>query len=374
MPLREPVLGRSDPKLTLDTLCRFVPPVDSVSFPIVFMKTTTHSKLTPERLMQLSWGYAPPLIIEAAVKHQFFDLLDSSPKTAPQLAKEARVSMRGATAICNALVGLRLLGRQGERYTLAPESAAFLVSHKPGYHGAFFRHVSTQLIPNWLALEKTVRTGKPAATVNSEKKGAKFFAEFVEAIFPLSYSAAKALGEHLRIPAAKKPVSVLDLAAGSGVWGIALAEQSPKVQITAVDWPPVLAVTQKIARRHGVGKRLTVIPGDLLKAPFGKNHQVATLGHILHSEGVDRSRKLLKKTFAALAPGGTIAIMEFLVNHDRTEPVIGLLFAVNMLLNTQEGDTFSFEEISVWLREAGFVKPRLLQVPAVSPLVLATKP
>src|SRR5580700_7947057 len=101
------------------------------------MKTATHSKLTPERLMQLSWGYAPPLIIEAAVKHQFFDLLDSSPKTAPQLAKEARVSMRGATAICNALVGLRLLGRQGERYTLTPESAAFLVSHKPGYHGAF---------------------------------------------------------------------------------------------------------------------------------------------------------------------------------------------------------------------------------------------
>jgi hypothetical protein len=112
----------------------------------------------------------------------------------------------------------------------------------------------------------------------------------------------------------------------------------------------------------------------LLKAPFGKNHNVATLGHILHSEGPARSRKLLKKTFDALVPGGTIAIMEFLVNHDRTEPVVGLFFAVNMLVNTAEGDTFSFEEISGWLREAGFVKPRLLKVPAVSPLVLATKP
>ena len=107
---------------------------------------------------------------------------------------------------------------------------------------------------------------------------------------------------------------------------------------------------------------------------MGKNYQVATLGHILHSEGRARSRKLLKRTFDALAPGGTIAIMEFLVNHDRTEPVIGLLFAVNMLVNTEDGDTFSFEEISGWLREAGFTKPRLLKVPAVSPLVLATKP
>jgi ubiquinone/menaquinone biosynthesis C-methylase UbiE len=338
------------------------------------MKADTHSELTPERLMQLSWGYAPPLIIEAAVKHGLFDLLDASPQTAPQLAKAARVSVRGVAAICDALVGLRLLARQRDCYSLAPESAAFLVSHKPAYHGAFFRHISTQLIPEWLALAKTVRTGKPGAAVNSEKKGAVFFAEFVESLFPLSYAAARALGEHLRLAKAKKPVSVLDLAAGSGVWGIALAELSPQVHISAVDWPPVLAVTKRIARRHGVGDRLTVIPGDLLKAPFGKNHQVATLGHILHSEGRVRSRELLQKTFEALAPGGTIAIMEFLVNHDRTEPVIGLLFAVNMLVNTEEGDTFSFEEISGWLREAGFAEPRLLKVPAVSPLVLATKP
>jgi hypothetical protein len=334
----------------------------------------THSKLTPERIMQLSWGYAPPLIIETAVKHRLFDLLDGSPKTARQLAKSAGSSIRGITAICNALVGLGLMARNGERYKLTPESAAFLVSDKPGYHGAFFRHISEQLIPKWLALDKIVRTGRPVSTVNSEKTGSKFFAEFVESLFPLSYAAAKTLGEHLGIPGAKKPVSVLDLAAGSGVWGIGLAEQSRHVRVSAVDWPPVLEVTEKIAAQHGVADRLTKIPGDLLKARFGKNHNVATLGHILHSEGQARSRKLLKKTFAALAPGGTIAIMEFLVNKDRTEPMVGLLFSVNMLVNTEEGDTFSFEEISGWLREAGFVKPRLLQVPAVSPLILATKP
>ena len=267
-----------------------------------------------------------------------------------------------------------MLARNNGHYRLTPESTAFLVSTNPGFHGAFFRHISAQLVPKWLALDNIVRTGRPATTVNSEKRGAEFFAEFVESIFPLSYAAAKTLGEHLRIPKAKKPVSVLDLAAGSGVWGIALAEQSPRVHVSAVDWPPVLAVTEKIARRHEVGGRLTKIPGDLLKVRFGKNHQVATLGHILHSEGRDRSRRLLKKTFEALAPGGTIAIMEFLLDDDRTGPPVGLLFAVNMLVNTEAGDTFSFKEISGWLREAGFVKPRLLKVPAVSPLVLATKP
>ena len=92
------------------------------------------------------------------------------------------------------------------------------------------------------------------------------------------------------------------------------------------------------------------------------------------SEGRDRSHRLLKKIWSALAPGGTIAIQEFVPNDERTGPLHTLIFAVNMLVNTDEGDTFTFAEMSAWLREAGFVNPRLLNVPSVSPLVLADKP
>ena len=114
--------------------------------------------------------------------------------------------------------------------------------------------------------------------------------------------------------------------------------------------------------------------GDLLEADFGTGHQVATIGHILHSEGADRSQQLLRKTFAALAPGGIVAISEFVPNNDRTGPPTPLIFAVNMLVHTEAGDTFTFAEIAGWLREAGFVNPRLLEAPAPSPLILATRP
>jgi len=328
---------------------------------------------TPERIMQMAWGYAPPLIIQAAVKHGLFESLDQSPKTAPQLARQTGASERGLRAILNALVGLQLLTRRRNYYALTPESAAFLVSSRAPYYGAFFHHTTEQLIPKWLQISNIVQTGKPAMSVNGKRDGAKFFARFVETLFPLSFPAARALGQHLRISKATAPVNVLDLAAGSGVWGISLAQQSPHVRLVAVDWPEVLKVTARMARRHGIADRLTQVPGDLLKVNFGNNHHVATLGHILHSEGPDRSRRLLKKTYDALSPGGTIAIMEFVVNHDRTGPPMGLLFAVNMLVNTKAGDTFSFKEISGWLREVGFRKPRLLEVPAVSPLILATK-
>ena len=252
---------------------------------------------------------------------------------------------------------------------MTPESAAFLVSTKPGYHGGFFRHVIRQILPNWLQLKEAVRTGRPAVAANHQGDGQQFFAEFVEGLFPLSYKAAQVLGEHLGIPKAKSPVSVLDIGAGSGVWGIALAHQSPHVTIHAVDWPAVLKVTRKLARRHGVEDRLRTVAGDLLEADFGAGHQVATIGHILHSEGRDRSRQLLRKTFRALAPGGTIVISEFMPDDDRTGPPAPLIFAVNMLLHTEAGDTFTFAEMADWLREAGFANPRLLEAPAPSPLI-----
>src|SRR5690606_26058866 len=120
----------------------------------------------------------------------------------------------------------------------------------------------------------------------------------------------------------QQPISVLDLAAGSGVWSIALAQQSPQVRVTAVDWEEVLTVTRRVSERFGLSDRFTYVAGDLHETDFGSNHNIATLGHILHSEGEERSRALLRKTFDALAPGGEIVIGEFLVNEERTGPPV----------------------------------------------------
>jgi 3-hydroxy-5-methyl-1-naphthoate 3-O-methyltransferase len=325
--------------------------------------------------MQLAWGYAPPIIIRAAVHYHIFDNLDKSEKTASELADAAGVPLRGVRAIANALVGISLLAKDAKgRYSLTPESATFLVSGKPSFLGRLIWHTTVQILPRWSKLEEAVEHGEPVGGVNHQEGGVEFFQQFVEDLFPLSYPAAQALAAELKLAESASPMSVLDLAAGSGVWSIALAQASPKVAVTAVDWPGVLEVTQRMTARFGVADRYTFVAGDLGLADFGRGHNVATLGHILHSEGETRSRELLKKTFGALAPGGTIAIQEFLVDEQRMSNTMGLLFAVNMLVATDDGDTFSFEEIASWLREAGFVGVRQLDSPGPSPLILATKP
>jgi hypothetical protein len=334
------------------------------------------NSLNPEKVLQYAFAYAPPLMIEAAVKLGLFDALAKGEKSADDLAAETKTSVRGVRILLNGLVGLGLITHpKPGHYQLTPEAEAFLVRGRPMYLGGFFRHASTQLIPKWLELTEIVRTGKPAHAVNAEGDGAAFFQQFVEDIFPLSRRAAMGLADHLNLPAANAPVSVLDLASGSGVWGVSLAEKSKQVRVTAVDWDAVIPVTKRVAERHGVGDRFTFVAGDLDSVEFGKNHHIATLGHILHSEGIERSKSLLKKTFAALAPGGTIAIAEWLVAEDRSGPPPGLIFAVNMLVNTDRGDTFSFGEISRWLSAAGFTNARLVEeLPCPSPLILATKP
>jgi len=338
------------------------------------MTTAVTSPVTPERIMQFAWGYVPPLVLEAAIRHRVFDVLDSGPRTISEVQKETGASERGLTAVMNALVGMNFLAKDEQgMFSLTPESSAFLVSTKPSFQGGLLRHGSEQLIPKWLHLNSIVETGRPEESVNLEGAGADFFQRFVNDIFPLSFPAAQTLSRHLHANDAAA-ARVLDLAAGSGVWGIAMAQGSPQVRVTAVDWPEVIPVTRKTVERFGLADRFSFVAGDLMQADFGSGHTVATLGHILHSEGCDRSRALLQRTFAALASGGTIAIAEFLVNADRTGPQNALFFAVNMLVNTDCGDTYSFEEISGWLNEAGFKNARTLDAPGPSPLILATKP
>jgi len=339
------------------------------------MKKRKTKKLTPERLQQFGFAYAPPLIISAAVNNKVFDTLESGAKTVEQVKKETDASARGLRVIMDALVGLELLKKDRQsRYSLTPESEAFLISENPGTLAGFFGSILPVMTSRWLLLTDIMRNGRPAVAVNQETEGTEFFSQLVETIIPMSYAAAQKLADHLKVAKAKEQVRVIDLAAGSGIWGIAVAQKSRQVRVTAVDWAGMIPTTKRITEKFGVRDRFDFIEGDLLKANFGSGYDIATLGHILHSEGEERSRQLLQKAFRSLRSGGTIAIAEWLVNDDRTKPLPSLMFAVQMVVNTEKGDTFSFNEIKKWLEDAGFKKVRKLEAPGPSPLILATKP
>ena len=340
------------------------------------MNKPESNAVTPERVTQMAWSFAATVLMHTAVQTKAFDVLDTGPRTIAEVADATGCSVRGVRALLESLLGFGLLARQGDRFSLVPDVAAFLVRGKPGFLGGLFMHINGQILQQWMHLPEIVRTGKPIKAVNQHNQGAEFFAKFVEDLFNLNYAGAAALADALAPELAAQDggaINVLDIAAGSGVWGIAIAKRMPRAQITALDWKEVTPVTRSVAAKNGVGDRLRTIEGDLNEVDFGRGYHLVTLGHILHSEGEARSRKLLKKVFDALRPGGLVAIAEFVVNDDRSGPVYPLLFAVNMLANTDEGDAYTFGQMGRWLKEIGYTDPRQIAIPAPSPILVARK-
>jgi len=329
------------------------------------------------RLMQMSWGFAAPLMVDAGVQLGLFDLLERRPSTIDEVAVATGASTRGLAVLMQGLLGLQLLSRDdGGRYALSPESAAFLVASKPESNlSGLFRHLSSQVMPNWLDIAEAVRTGRSVMRRREQpKKTEAYFAAFVEGLLPLGWPAACTLAEHLKIEESDDAPRVLDVGAGSGVYSIPFALRSPAVKITAVDLEEVLQVTRRIAARYGLGDRLDTIVGDMATVDFGHGYRVVAFGQILHSYDAAGNCALLKKGFDALVPGGTIVIAEFLINADRAGPMASLIFAANMLVNTENGNAYTFGDIEAWLAQAGFTAIRTLNVPGPWPLILATRP
>src|SRR5581483_8955540 len=177
--------------------------------------------------------------------------------------------------------------------------------------------------------------------------------EFARSMAPLMVPASQFIAD-LTKSAAARPMKVLDIAAGHGLFGIAVAKANPKAEIVAVDWKPVLSVAQENANKAGVANRYRALYGSAFDVDFGSGYDLVLLTNFLHHFDVPPNEKLLRKIHAALNPGGRVATLEFVPNDDRVTPPDAAAFAIIMLASTPHGDAFTRKELESMLRNAGF--------------------
>jgi ubiquinone/menaquinone biosynthesis C-methylase UbiE len=225
-------------------------------------------------------------------------------------------------------------------------------------------------------LPDAVATGRPALPLLPKKERERLNLDIVQALFHVHKSTAWELSRVLEktFSFGKEKITLLDVAAGSAVWSLPLALRSRRVEVTAVDFPPVLEVAKKFAGEFGVRDRYRFVAGDIRKTDFGAEaYDLALLGHICHSEGAEWSRRLIDKCFRALRKKGGLIIMDYIADEQRSSELMPLLLALNALLGSEEGDTFTFSEYRQWLLSAGFGEIRAVDVGARSPVILALK-
>jgi ubiquinone/menaquinone biosynthesis C-methylase UbiE len=324
-------------------------------------------KPTIDTLMQLQFAMAGTRVLTEAVTMEVFTHISKGSKTAAQVAKAAAASERGMRMLLDGLCSFGLLTKDKKGYDLAPLAAEHLVKGKDGYAGHILE--GGHLWNAWTHLGDSVRSGKPIQKVEEQKGAETFFPTLVRSLHVLNREPARRTAQVL-----KGCKNVLDVACGSGVWGIACAEADKQVKVTANDFPALLEVTREYAKKHGVADRFDYLTGDLKTADYGKDRfDAAILGNIVHSEGEKSSRALFKKMHGALRKGGKLAIVDMVPNDERTGPPFPVLFALNMLLMTETGDTYTVADYRAWLSEAGFSKVETADIGSHSPLVVGIK-
>src|ERR1700719_3519791 len=335
-------------------------------------KTGTKS-LSPAAIMEDLLGVWRSRALAAAVELDVFGHIAKGKRTVMEIAEAAGASPRGVARLLDALAAIGYLRKVRNRYGLHPVSAAFLVPGKKAYIGAMTESISLTW-DSWKNLTEAVRSGRPADAMNVPEQGKSFFLKLVTGLFPGNFAASVA--GVLRLPEKERRTihKILDVAAGSGAWSLAFAQAIPHARVTSMDFPEMTPITRGFAEKLGVADRYEYLEGDLRQMDFGHDaYDLVILGHIVHSEGETHGKELLRKSYAALRPGGKLLIGEYVPNDSRSGPAMPMLFGLNMLLQTEVGAVFTLREYRDWLEAAGFRKVATIPVPPPSTLILGDK-
>lgn len=317
-------------------------------------------------------AYQKSAAIRAAIELDLFSATGSDGGTSEELAARCGASVRGVRILADYLTIIGFLRKETDRYYLTPDSAVFLDRHSPAYlGGAITFLLSPELTRMFDHLASTIRSGTIAhgesGTLAPEHP---VWVHFARSMGAMMTPAARALADLIVLPADCE-TKVLDISASHGVYGLAFAERNPIVRVTGVDWAPVLEVAKENARKAGVESRYSTIAGDAFEVEFGKDYDLILLPNFLHHFNKADCVRFLRKSREALAPGGRVAIVEFVPNPDRISPPDVATFSLVMLGSTPEGDAYTFAEFSHMLTEAGFRQPVHHTLPSVVSAVVA---
>ena len=294
-------------------------------------------------IRRLSGGFQSARVLITANNFRAFDFLEKE-QTAGAVARNIKADSRATEILLDALTGMELLNKKKGKYKNRPIASRLLVSGKKYYQGDIISH-SEMIMDRWAGLDKILKTGKPS-------EGPRNHTAFILGMHNLSVLKA---GEIIKGIGLDNVNKVLDLGGGPGTYAIEMAKKG--LDVSLFDLPETMKIAKKVAKQSGLSKNsIKFMDGDFIQDDIGKDYDLILISQILHMFSEKTNMALIRKCKKALSKNGKIVIHEFIINEDRTMPVYSSLFAINMLVNTSGGRTYSPAEISKWFRKTGFKK------------------
>lgn len=312
---------------------------------------------TAESVQSLSRQFQAASVLVAAADLDLFSVLKAGPADAHAVAMTCGCDVRAMTILLDALTALQMLEKDANRYAVPASLEALLTSGNPESVLAMIQHQGTCL-RRWAQLPHVVKRGRPAERVPGARGPEGDQASFIEAMHVVSGPVAE------QVVADLQPMPfecLLDLGGASGTWTIPFLRAVPTGKAIVFDLPPVVPMAEKRMTDAGLAERVNLAAGDFETDALPHGADLVWISAIIHQNSREQNRRLFRRVHDAMLDAGRVLVRDIVMDEDRVSPPSGALFAVNMLVGTEQGGTFTLAEIREDLQTAGFSDVELIR-------------
>ena len=322
----------------------------------------------PDDLNQTLRGYMESRALLTGLELDIFTAVGGG-ATAEEVAQKISTHTRATEMLLNALAAMGMLVKQQGVFRNTPTTARYFAAGSEDNARAGLIHIAN-IWHRWSNLTDSVRAGTAVGHQEMAERGDDWTEPFIAA---MHRNAAERAPLVVQAVGAADDERLLDVGGGSAAYSIAFAQAHEKLHATVLDLPTVLPIAQRHINAAGLAGRVETIAGDLRHDALGKGFTLVLASAICHMLSPEENQYLLRRCFAALDPNGRVVIQDFILEPDKAAPKQAALFALNMLVGTPAGSTYSYEEYSAWLQEAGFQEVRHIRLPGPSSLMVGAK-
>ncbi len=327
-------------------------------------------ELTPESIREIAAGFQRSRVLLTAYELGVFSAVGKGRESSQNVAQTLGTDWRATDRLMNALAAMGFLEKEDGAFRNSPSAAKFLLPSSPDYLSGLMHTV--HLWNTWSTLTEAVRLGTSVAPHRRRRaESTAWTAAFIAAMNDRARKQAPVVASQMEI---REGMRILDVGGGSGAFTAAFVRARKGVTATVFDLPVVLPLTERYLSAEGLMDRIDLVGGDYTRDDLPAGYDLVFLSAIIHSNSQDQNRKLIRKCARALNPKGTVVVQDFIMDDSRTNPPGGTLFALNMLVGTPAGDTFTESEIREWMEEAGLSDIGRVETPFGSAQMRGRKP
>jgi len=338
-------------------------------------------KVDPSHIMQIGMGFWASKTLLTAVKLELFTRLAVRPLSAREIKFEICLHERGLYDFLDTLVALGFLQRSGKKqtavYSNSPDTDLFLDKNKLSYIGGMLEMANNRLYPFWNFLEQGLRSGNPQNEIRTG--GITLFEEiysstdktreFVNAMGGIQAGNFITFATEFDFSGYN---TLCDIGGAGAMLSAHVVSHNPHMKCISFDLPPVCPIALENISKMGLASKVKIEAGDFFTDPFPRA-DVITMGNILHDWGIRDKKRLINKAYDALPKGGSLVVIENIIDDERRENAFGLMMSLNMLIETAEGYDFTAADFTELAIEAGFIKTSVIPLTGPASAVIAIK-